>query len=135
ERAKLDNFSSNPNKSKVCTSLCIPLLLAPNLPLLLARQQDSKNEANVNVFDKSDPSKNLDALHIQNFFSAITSGEKLHADINSGHKSTLLVQLGNIAQRTGRTLNIDPKSGHILNDKDALKLWSRKYENGWEMKL
>ncbi|MDA3924837.1 MAG: hypothetical protein PF904_09085, partial [Kiritimatiellae bacterium] len=39
ERAKLDNFSSNPNKSKVCTSLCIPLLLAPNLPLLLARQQ------------------------------------------------------------------------------------------------
>ena len=95
----------------------------------------SKDGVKVNALNKSDPSKNLDALHIQNFFSAITSGGKLNADIDSGHKSTLLVQLGNIAQRTGRSLNIDPKSGHIMNDKEALKLWSRKYENGWEMKL
>lgn len=97
--------------------------------------KNSKDNAAVNALDRSDPSKNLDALHIQNFFRAITSGEKLNADIDSGHKSTLLVQLGNIAQRTGRSLNIDPKSGHILSDKDALKLWSRQYEAGWEMKL
>jgi hypothetical protein len=47
----------------------------------------------------------------------------------------LLVQLGNIAQRTGRSLNIDANNGHILQDSDARKLWSRSYENGWEMKL
>jgi hypothetical protein len=68
-------------------------------------------------------------------FDAILKGASLNADIDSGHKSTLLVQLGNIAQRTGRSLNIDANNGHILQDSDAQKLWSRSYENGWEMKL
>jgi hypothetical protein len=58
-----------------------------------------------------------------------------NSDIESGHQSTLLVQLGNIALRTGRTLNIDPKTGHILNDKDAMKYWSREYQPGWEPKV
>jgi hypothetical protein len=40
--------------------------------------------------------------------------------------------LGNIAFRTGRALNIDPTNGRILNDKDAMKLWGRTYEKGWE---
>jgi len=66
---------------------------------------------------------------------ASQTGEKLNSDIDSGHKSTLLVQLGNISQRTGRNLNIDPKTGHILDDKDALRFWQRSYEKGWEMKL
>lgn len=48
------------------------------------------------------------------------------------HISTLLVQLGNIAQRTGSTLDIDPKNGHILNNKEALKYWSGTYQKGWE---
>jgi hypothetical protein len=47
----------------------------------------------------------------------------------------LLVQLGNISQRVGRALNIDPKKGHILMDHEAEKFWSRTYEKGWEMKL
>jgi hypothetical protein len=47
----------------------------------------------------------------------------------------LLVQLGNIAQRVGHSLEINPENGHILKDKDAQKLWSREYEKGWEMKL
>lgn len=83
----------------------------------------------------SNPAQNLDALHIQNFFGAITRDEKLAADIDSGHKSTLLVQLGNIAQRTGSSLNIDPGTGHILGNDEAALLWGREYEKGWEMKL
>jgi hypothetical protein len=47
----------------------------------------------------------------------------------------LLVQLGNIAQRAGRSLDIDPKTGHIINDEKANTYWSRSYEKGWEMKL
>lgn len=81
------------------------------------------------------PSAGLDVLHVQNFFAAITKGAKLNSDIVSGHKSTLLVQLGNIAQRCGKSLNIDPSSGHIIGDKKAQKLWSRTYEKGWEMKI
>lgn len=45
------------------------------------------------------------------------------------------MQLGNIAQRVGHSLEIDPKTGHILHNKEAQKYWSRKYEKGWEMKL
>lgn len=81
------------------------------------------------------PAQQLDALHIQNFFDGITRGTPLRSDIDSGHKSTLLVQLGNIAQRVGRSLEINPANGHILNDKEAKKLWSRKYQKGWEMVL
>ena len=77
----------------------------------------------------------LDALHIRNFFDAIKRNVKLNSDILSGHQSTLLVQLGNISQRTGRALKIDPSNGHILNDKEAMKLWSREYEKGWEPKI
>jgi hypothetical protein len=59
----------------------------------------------------------------------------LNSDIVSGHQSTLLVQLGNISQRVGRSLDINPKNGHILNDKGAMKFWSREYEKGWEPKI
>ncbi len=81
------------------------------------------------------PAQQLDALHFQNFYDGITKGTPLRSNIDSGHKSTLLVQLGNIAQRVGHSLEIDPANGHILNDKDAKKLWSRKYQKGWEMVL
>jgi predicted dehydrogenase len=97
--------------------------------------KEVKNEKVVDSRNLSNPAGDLDSLHIQNFFAAITSGGKLNSDIDSGHKSTLLVQLGNISQRVGRTLNIDAQNGHILNDKEAMQFWSRSYEKGWEMKL
>ena len=97
--------------------------------------KEVKDDFKVDARDRANPAQNLDALHIRNFFGAIASGEKLAADIDSGHKSTLLVQLGNIAQRVGNSLDIDPKNGHILNNKKAERLWSREYEKGWEMKL
>lgn len=81
------------------------------------------------------PAEQLDALHIQNFFDAIRKGTALNSDIDSGHKSTLLVQLGNIAQRAGTSLSIDPVNGHIQDKVAASKFWKRPYEKGWEMKL
>lgn len=85
--------------------------------------------------NKMNPAQQLDALHIQNFFDGITKGAPLHADILSGHKSTLLVQLGNVAQRSAERLVIDPSNGHIQNKDAAAKYWARTYEKGWEMKL
>ncbi|WP_423127787.1 Gfo/Idh/MocA family protein [Gaoshiqia sp. Z1-71] len=97
--------------------------------------KEVKDDFKIDPRNLANPAQNLDALHIQNFFNAILNGEKLAADIDSGHKSTLLVQLGNIAQRVGNSLEIDPETGHILNNKQAELLWSRDYEKGWEMKL
>ena len=97
--------------------------------------KEVQNTQEIDARDKSNPAEKLDALHIQNMFVAIKNGGSLNSDVDSGHKSTLLVQLGNIAQRKGRSLDIDSKNGHIINDQDAKKLWSRSYEKGWEVKL
>jgi len=94
--------------------------------------KDVKNDAAVNATSLTNPAQSLDALHIQNFFDAIKNGAQLNSDIVGGHQSTLLVQLGNIAQRSGGSLDIDSKNGHILNNKEAQKYWSREYEKGWE---
>ncbi|MCE4563452.1 Gfo/Idh/MocA family oxidoreductase [Maribellus sp. CM-23] len=103
----------------------------------LAGKEISKVEdkEKIDPRNAASPAQQLDALHIQNFFGGITKGEALSSDIDSGHKSTLLVQLGNIAQRVGRSLDIDPTNGHIIKDKEANKLWARDYQKGWEMKL
>ena len=76
-----------------------------------------------------------DARHYQNFLECIRSGKKPSADIEEGHKSTLLCHLGNIAWRTGRTLHCDPKNGRILDDAKAMALWGREYRKGWEPKV
>ena len=81
------------------------------------------------------PTEQLDALHLQNFCEAIRGNEKINAPILEGHKSTLLPQLGNIAYRVGRALNCDSSNGHILNDKEAMQLWSREYDKTWNVRV
>jgi predicted dehydrogenase len=74
--------------------------------------------------------------HVADFLDAIRAGRRPAADIEDGHKSALLCHLGNIAIRTGRTINVDPKNGHILGDSEAeTKYWSREYRPGWEPKV
>jgi len=97
--------------------------------------KDVNDDGAVDPLDLQNPAESLDALHIRNFFDGIRKQASLYAPIDSGHKSTLLVQLGNISQRVGRSLEIDPKNGHILNDPQANAFWERNYEPGWEMKL
>lgn len=46
----------------------------------------------------------LDAIHLNNFLDAIKGKATLAAAIEGGQQSTLLIQLGNIAQRTGLTI-------------------------------
>ena len=97
--------------------------------------KEVKSNIKVDANNAMNPSQALDSFHVQNLFRAISQGEALASDIVSGHRSTLLVQLGNISQRVGRSLNIDPTNGHILKDKQAEKFWTRQYEKGWDMKL
>ena len=105
------------------------------------RQPKVIKEVKENNTDKSQPNQRnmvgpgawFDAPHAHNFLQAIREGEKLKSEIEGGHKSTLLCQLGNIAYRTGRALNIDQRNGHITGDVEAMKLWSREYEPGWEI--
>ncbi len=71
--------------------------------------------------------------HIQNMLQAIRDGSPQNSPISEGQKSTLLCHLGNIAQKTGHVLQCDPANGRILNDGEAMGMWSREYEPGWEV--
>ena len=55
---------------------------------------------------------------------------QLRAEIGEGQKSTVLCHLGNIAWRTGHTINFDPKERKIVGDKAASALASRTYRQG-----
>jgi predicted dehydrogenase len=76
----------------------------------------------------------LDQLHVQNFVEAVRGKETITSNVEEAVKSTLLPQLGNIAFRTEKTLLIDTITGKP-KDEEALKLWGRTYENGWEPKF
>jgi len=105
---------------------------------------DEKNKVVKQVSEKSESqgtntqSANgirLDRLHVKNFIDSVRGEAQLTSPISEGHLSVTLLHLGNIAQRVGRTLNCDPGNGRIINDADAMKLWQRTYEPGWEPKV
>jgi len=74
----------------------------------------------------------MSTLHVVNFFDTIRGKAKLKAPVKDGVKSTLLDHLANIAYRVNKPiLEVDPSNGHIF-DRDAMKLWKREYEPGWE---
>jgi len=76
-----------------------------------------------------------DVLHFSNFIEGIREGKALTSEIEEGQKSTLLCHLGNIAWRTGHTLNLDPQTRNIIGDPSASALWRRSYRAGWEPKV
>lgn len=94
--------------------------------------QEVKSNAVIDGRNAASPNEQLDAVHVANFLDSIRLSKTPNADVAIGHTSTLWVQLGNIAQRTGRTLQIDQANGKILHDKAAMQYWSRSYEQGWK---
>jgi predicted dehydrogenase len=74
--------------------------------------------------------------HVENFIEGVRSGARLNSPMDEAHKSVLLCHLGNIAQRTGRTLQTDPRTGRIVgDDREAMAMWSREYAPGWKPAL
>jgi len=72
--------------------------------------------------------------HIANFLVAVRKNDPsgLNAEIATGNTSTLLCHLGNIAIRVGRALHCDRRAGKIVGDAQAMSLWTRVYQPGWE---
>jgi predicted dehydrogenase len=86
-----------------------------------------------NPLDTSGPGFDLDADHLTDFANAIRTGKRPNSYIEDANKSVHICHLGNIAHRTGRTLTCDPSSGRIIGDSEAMALWGREYEPGWEL--
>jgi predicted dehydrogenase len=70
--------------------------------------------------------------HFANFIAAIRRGEKLNTPIAVGNVSVTMLQLSNIAWEVNRELHLDSRDGKIQSDPEAMKLWTRDYEPGWE---
>lgn len=96
---------------------------------VIQRSTDESDEATLDIRGGG----SLTELHMANFFAAIRDGAQQYSPIDEGHKSTLLCHLGNIAQHTGRALICDPSNGHIQGDEEAMAMWGRSYEPGWEV--
>jgi predicted dehydrogenase len=73
--------------------------------------------------------------HFANFIAAIRTGEKLHAPIDVGNVAVTMLQLSNIAWDFNRELRLDPADGKIQDDAQAMTMWGREYEKGWEPRI
>jgi predicted dehydrogenase len=71
------------------------------------------------------------AAHHDNFLACVRGEGKLNADVQAGHLAATLVHLANIAARTGKVLDFDPKTEVITNDTEANHLVRRKYRDHW----
>ena len=79
--------------------------------------------------------KSDDILHFANFVDAIRGNAALNSEIESGQKATLMCHLGNIAWRSGHTVQFDPDARKIIGDNAVTGLWARAYRPGWEPKV
>jgi predicted dehydrogenase len=70
--------------------------------------------------------------HFANFIAGIRNGEKLNAPVSAGNIAVTMLQLSNIAWEVNRDLHLDAKDARIQNDPEAMKMWGREYEKGWE---
>jgi predicted dehydrogenase len=76
---------------------------------------------------KPGPSRKEGGDHFLNFITAVRAHNKslLNAPVETAHLSSALAHLGNIAYRTGRTLNFDPAKEKFINDDEANTLLTR----------
>jgi len=73
--------------------------------------------------------------HFANFIAGIRNGEKLNAPVSVGNISVTMLQISNIAWEVNRELHLDTKDGRIQGDPEAMKMWGREYESGWEPRV
>ena len=75
-----------------------------------------------------DPNDKIkDQPHFDNFIQAMRDRKGLTADVEQGHKSSLMAHLANISYRVGRQVRFDEASEEIVGDAEANALLTRTY--------
>jgi predicted dehydrogenase len=77
---------------------------------------------------------NTSTKHVQNLFDTIRGKAKLTAPIDDASKSMAMVHYANVAYRINKGFDINDKTG-MMYDREAMALWSRTYESGWDLKF
>ena len=71
--------------------------------------------------------------HYRNWIDAIRSRKKPICDVEIGHRSATVCELGQIGYDLRRPLNWDPVKERFVNDDDANKLLSRPLRDPWKL--
>jgi predicted dehydrogenase len=71
-------------------------------------------------------------LHAANFIDCVRSRNKPAADVETGHRSTTVAHLGNIAFKTGKKLHWNAETEEFTDDGEASKLLARQARKPWD---
>lgn len=71
--------------------------------------------------------------HHQNWYDCIQFGKYPVSDVENGHRSTTVCNLGNIACRVGRTIKWDPVKEEMIDDKEASSYLHYEYRAPWAL--
>ena len=72
-------------------------------------------------------------LHLKNFIECVRTRQKPVANVEIGHRSTIVPHLGNIAFRTGRKIHWDAEREEIPYDPKAAELLDRPARKPWDL--
>jgi predicted dehydrogenase len=73
-------------------------------------------------------------LHVRNFIDCVRSRARPSADVEIGHKSTIVPHLGNISYKVGgRKIRWDADKEQIMDDPQAAALLARRARKPWDM--
>ncbi len=81
----------------------------------------------------SQNSQDATALHAKNFVESVKSRKPPVVDIETGHRSTLVAHLANIAMKTGRKLHWDAEKELFSGDDEANAMLSRTPRKPWNL--
>jgi predicted dehydrogenase len=78
-------------------------------------------------------SKDATDLHVKNFIECVRSRQTPNADVEIGHRSTIVPHLGNIAYKTGRKLHWDAAKEDFAGEPEASKRLGRQARKPWDL--
>ncbi len=73
--------------------------------------------------------------HYTDFLNAMRNRTKPVCDVEIGHRTASVCNIGNIAYRVNRPLQWDPVKEQFKNDEEANALLGRKMKNKWRIKI
>ncbi len=73
------------------------------------------------------------AAHMRDFIDAVKARTQPVCDIETGHRSSSVAMLGNIAYRSGRRIDWDGQRERILGDDYAASLLWKPYRGAWSL--
>jgi predicted dehydrogenase len=90
-----------------------------------------RDEGNRRIDIEVKPEAQNDFAHVLNFVGAMRGAATLNADALTGHLSTALCHLGNLATRLGRSLAFNSDKEQIVGDDEANAMVCREYREHW----